>query len=342
MKRKIFRVIKYALLTGIAAFLFFIFCPRQYRVPRQEELKGMQYWNLPTGSRIAYVFIPAQGVKKPFPVIYLHGGPGGFISDGIVERFRLLPKNGFDVYLYDQIGSGHSDRLENIEEYTAGRHKRDLEEIVKKTGSKKVILIGQSWGAILAALYVADNPGKVEKLIFTGPGPIYPIRKELESIVAPDSLHLKEPLFSNRQANEKTENLRSKVVFLLAKIFGYKLASDKEMDDFQTLLANETNKTTVCDTSKAGKAKGGGGYYVRILTLRSLFEMRDQRPKLKNSPVPLFIMRGQCDNQKWGFITEFLVLFPHHRLVIIPNAGHAISVEQPELYRTTLLDFLNE
>ena len=37
-----------------------------------------KYWQLPTGSRIAYSeFDPPQGVAvKPEAIVYLHGGPG--------------------------------------------------------------------------------------------------------------------------------------------------------------------------------------------------------------------------------------------------------------------------
>jgi proline iminopeptidase len=342
MKNWIFRIVVYCLVFGAAVLLFLIFCPRSYDVPRITAVKGMQYWTLRTGSRISYVFLPAKGQKRPCPVIYLHGGPGGCITDATVERFVPIAENGFDVYLYDQVGSGHSARLENIEEYTAERHKRDLEEIVKKTGSQRVILIGQSWGAILATLFVADNPDKTERLIFTGPGPIYPPKREMETLAPPDSLHLRKPLYSNWLAGKKVENLRTRTVFLLAKIFGWKLASDNEMDDFQTALSAETNRSMVCDTSRTVKAKGGGGYYVRILTMRSLYELPDPRAKLVNCRVPLFIMRGQCDNQAWGAVAEYLDFFPCHRLVIIPGAGHGISIEQPGLYLETMLAFLTE
>ncbi|MFZ4521960.1 MAG: alpha/beta fold hydrolase [Bacteroidales bacterium] len=342
MRKKIFRMIFFFLLVSIAVFLLLVFYPRSYPVPSMQPRKSNLFWTLSTGSRIAYTFIPAKGIKTAYPVIYLHGGPGGFITDATVDRFIPVAEQGFDVCLYDQIGSGHSERLENINEYTVSRHVRDLDEIIKNIGSTKVILIGQSWGAILACLYVVDHPDKVERMIFTCPGPIYPIRKELKSIVPPDSLQMRKPIFSNRQANEKTENLRSKAVFLWAKIFGRKLASDKEMDDFQTLLSNETNKSTVCDTSKSVKAKGGGGYYVEIMTISDLFSLPDPRPRLKNCQIPLFIMKGQCDSQLWGWTTEYLELFPHHKMVVIPNAGHSVSIEQPALYMKTLLEFLNE
>jgi proline iminopeptidase len=340
MKKNIVRLIKGAFFLSICILFFLVFIPRTYKVPSQQIRKSTKYWNLVTGSKIGYTLVSAKGIRKPNPVIFLQGGPGGCISDRNIEILGQLSNDGFDVYLYDQIGSGHSDRLENIVEYTADRHKRDLEEILKKIGSEKLILIGQSWGSVLATLFIADNPGKVEKLILTGPGPIYPIRQELKNLKTPDSLNLREPIFSNNQANKKSNNLRTKFVSFLVRKFHIKLASDHEMDDFATLFSNETNKSTVCDTSIAAKSKGGSGYYAQIMTMQSLSEVKDPRPKLMNSKVPILLMKGQCDNQKWGFATEYLELFPNHKLVVIPNAGHSISVEQPELYLKTIRDFL--
>jgi proline iminopeptidase len=338
MKKKVFGIFSLSLAS---IFLFYAFFPKTYIVPPLQKREDVQYWSSPTGSKIAYSHISAKGVKKQYPIIYLHGGPGGCISDAVITSLTPLSENGYDIYLYDQIGSGQSDRLKNIKEYTAERHKKDLEEIVQKIGIEKIIIIGQSWGALLATLFVADNPNKVEKLILTGPGPIYPVNKDLINSKAPDSLHIKQPLFSNKEGNEKVTNLRCQTVSLWARIFERKLASDKEMDDFQTVLANETNKSIVCDTAKTPNVKGGNGYYVHIMTMRSLNDIQNPRPKLQNSKTPLFIMRGQCDNQKWGCIPDYLDVFPNHQLVIIPDAGHSIAVEQPQLYLKTLRAFLN-
>lgn len=341
MKKKLFRFIKYTLLLCIVIFLLLVFLPRTYDVPQLQKRESTQYWDLPTGSKIGYTLVSAKSIKKPYPIIFLQGGPGGFISDRNIKMLAPLSEDGYDVYLYDQIGSGQSDRLKNINEYTADRHKKDLEEIIKKIGAGKVFLIGQSWGAILAVLFIADNPGKVEKVIFTGPGPIYPLHEQLSKIDPPDSLHLVKPVSTNADANKKADNVRKRFTAYLAIAFGIKLASDKEMDDFQT-YQDGFNKATVCDTSKAPKAQGGGGFYSQVMTFNSLNETKDPRPKLKDSEIPVLIMKGQCDNQKWGYVTEYLELFPIHQLAIIPNAGHSISVEQPELYLETIRGFLNK
>ena len=342
MRKNLFTFIKYALLLCVAVYLLIAFIPRIYDVPQLQKREGTQYWDLPTGSKIAYTLVAAKGTKKPHPIIYLQGGPGGFISNRNIKILAQLSEDGYNIYLYDQIGSGQSDRLTNINDYTADRHKKDLEEIIKKIGAEKVILIGQSWGAILATLFIADNAEKVQRVIFTGAGPIQPMRQELLSTHPPDSLNLRKPPYSNNEANDKSKNVRTNVVSFLAKSFGIKLASDREADDFQTYLNNELNKATVCDTSNALKAEGGGGFYAQVMTVRSFSEIKDPRPKLKGSKIPILIMKGQCDNQPWGFVNEYLELFPNHQLKIIPDAGHSISVEQPEFYLKTIRDFLNQ
>jgi proline iminopeptidase len=129
-----------------------------------------------------------------------------------------------------------------------------------------------------------------------------------------------------------------------ARHFGKKLASDEEADDFCAYLSMLVDRSTVSDTAKLAlmKLTPGTGFYSMIMTARSFGRTPDPRPKIRNSPVPILVIKGQYDNQKWGFTHEYLDLFPHHRLVVIPGAGHSISAEQPELFLRTVRDFLRE
>jgi proline iminopeptidase len=338
--KNLLKIIGILLLMGLVILVCIIFLPKNHDVPQFQKRNCTKYWSLKSGSEIAYILIGAKGEKKPYPVIFLQGGPGGPIYDRNIKALKPLSEDGYDVYLYGQVGSGFSNRLENINEYTAIRHKKDLEEIVGLIGSEKVILIGQSWGAILAVLYAADNPEEIEKIIFTSPGPILPIKKELANVKAPDSLNLKNPNYSNAQANQQAQNLRMNFASFLAKNFGIKLASDKEADDFQTYLDSFLSKSTVCDTSISLKAEAGGGFYAQIMTVNSFKEIPNPRPKLQNSEIPILVMKGQCDNQKWGYTNEYLEIFPNHKLLVIPDAGHSISIEQPDSYINAIREFL--
>src|SRR4051812_8675853 len=197
MNRRYRQVLRYGLIITIVILFADIFVPRTYNVPPLKRKAGTSFWQLSTGSKIAYLFFAARGNKKSCPIIFLHGGPGGHISNRFVNIARSFTADGYDVYLYDQVGSGLSSRLDNISDYTVNRHIQDLNEIIKNTGSSKAILIGQSWGAILATLFTADHPASVEKLILTSPGPLYPINKQLVSERLPDSVILRRPFYTN-------------------------------------------------------------------------------------------------------------------------------------------------
>jgi proline iminopeptidase len=342
MAKKILKIIGYSLLIGTLVFLFKMFYPKNYDVPPFEKRTNTQYWNLVSGSKIDYSFISASGQKKPSPIIYLHGGPGGHITNYDIHIFNSIADSGYDVYLYDQIGSGQSERLDDVKDYTVERHIEDLKEIIQKLNSKKVILVGQSWGGILAALFAAGNADKIDKIIFTCPGPVYPIHQNLANVQPPDSIHLTKPFYTNAQGNKKANNIRTKAMAFFATRFGRKIASDKEADEFATYLNYEVDKSTVCDTSNILKKDAGSGFYSSVMTFSSLIKIPDRRAKMKQLTIPVLVMKGECDNQKWGFTNEYLELFKNSELKIIPGAGHFISVEQPQLYTKTILGFLNK
>ena len=342
MKRNIIKIIAYSLFVFALIILFKIFYPRRHSVPIFQKRNSTQYWNLLNGSKIGYTFISVSGPRKSFPIIYLHGGPGGHITDYDIKIFRSIADSGYDVYLYDQTGSGQSERLADIGDYTVERHIEDLKEIIEKINSKKVILVGQSWVGMLAALFAVDNTDKINKIIFTCPGPVYPVRQNLANIQPPDSIHLRRPFYTNEQGNDKADNLRTKAIKFFATKFSTKLASDKEADNFASYLNYEVDKSTICDTVNILKEDAGSGYYAGIMTFNSLLKIKDPQTKIKALTLPVLIMKGQCDNQQWGFTNEYMSLFKNSELKIITDAGHFISVEQPELYIKTILNFVNK
>jgi proline iminopeptidase len=328
------------ILIGIVVLSAKVFIPRNYPVPKLEMRAGTQYWDLPTGSKIAYTLIPGKNEKKPFPIIFLQGGPGAPIYKRNIELLSPLAENGYDVYLYDQVGCGFSRRLDDITEYTAERHKQDWECIVEKIGADKVILIGQSWGAILAVMYLAENSGKAEKIIFTGPGPILPVNQSLANAPVPDSLHFEKPEYTNAMANNQAQNMRTWLMKFCALKFGKKLAFDEEADNFQTYLDSFLRKSTYCDTLNLPPAEPGGGYYCQIMTVKSFNQINGLRQKLAYCPIPILVIKGECDNQPWGFTNEYLQIFKNCKLIVLIGEGHNVSASGYEIYIKSILNFL--
>ena len=118
------------------------------------------------------------------------------------------------------------------------------------------------------------------------------------------------------------------------------MASDKEVDEYADFLDSKMYKSALCDTSITLAARGGSGFFASIMTYKSLFLLNDFRSKMKGINIPVLVMKGQCDNQPWGATNEYLSLFPNHKFVLIPNAGHFINVEQHEMYIREIKNFL--
>lgn len=334
-------IIRLTLLILLIVFSYKVFWPRHYNVQSRKRDINTSFWKLTTGSTIGYTYLSPTAIKtKAYPIIYLHGGPGGAISTQVIDDLKPLCNLGFKLYFYDQVGSGASNRLSDISEYTVQRQLDDLHEIISKINSVKVILIGQSWGSVLAAAYVAKHPERIDKIVFTSPGPIYPINNAAINIPAPDSFGIRAPLYTNKAANESSTNIRIKAITFFATHFGKKIALDKEVDEYADFLDAKANKSALCDTSIHLIKGGSNGFFASIMTYKSILLLKDFREKIKGVNMPVLILKGQCDNQPWGATNEYLSLFPNHKFVLIPNAGHFINVEQHEKYISEIKNFL--
>jgi proline iminopeptidase len=78
---------------------------------------------------------------------------------------------GRTLITYDQRGGGRSDIVTDPKLLTAAAHVRDLEAMKQHFQINQMTLIGFSWGAGLAALYTADHPQAVKRLLLIAPLP---------------------------------------------------------------------------------------------------------------------------------------------------------------------------
>jgi proline iminopeptidase len=103
-------------------------------------------------------------------VVVVHGGPGSDYR--YILNCRDLAGEGFYVIFYDQRGSGLSKR-EPKSSYTLQVMQDDLSGVIahyRTSVDQKLILLGQSWGAILATAYINQNPAAIDGLILSEPG----------------------------------------------------------------------------------------------------------------------------------------------------------------------------
>jgi len=84
-------------LLGILVFVVTVLVPVGDPRRPPAPVAGQRFWDLPTGSRIAYVERPAGGRPRPTPVVFVHGGPGIADMAGDTASFGQLTADGYDV-----------------------------------------------------------------------------------------------------------------------------------------------------------------------------------------------------------------------------------------------------
>ncbi|MFC6289780.1 proline iminopeptidase [Levilactobacillus angrenensis] len=101
----------------------------------------------------------------PTPLLLLHGGPGS--THNYFEGFdQLVAQTGRPVVMYDQLGCGRSSMPDDPSLWRAETWVAELTALRQYLSLKRVHLLGQSWGGMLAIIYLCDQqPAGIQSLI---------------------------------------------------------------------------------------------------------------------------------------------------------------------------------
>ena len=319
--------------AAAAAVLLFIALDEVPVPPPPAPMLETTYWDLPTGSRLAVYHYPAAGEPAEAPMVYLHDGPGFAVlppERGFYRRFADL---GFDVYLYDRVGTGRSDRLADVEAYGVTRDIADLDAVRNRLGVHEMILVGQGAGAELAARYLARYPERVRQAVFHSPTPLAnePFFRNYGRTAAPTGLH---PVFEPR-------------LLLAANLTPYgpeaaqNLASQEEM---RVLLERSFDpRSWVCagDGERAPVVEHPGfNAYVELRTEITERSLPDPRPSLDENLTPTLILAGECDYLPWDVIHQYQEALLNEAVFYVEDAGHMIHLTEADLMAEVMAAFL--
>jgi proline iminopeptidase len=322
-------------IAGIAVLAFVALEPLADPVP-PTPASDVRYWELATGSRIAYTHYAASAGTGDTPLVYLHDGPGLAVLGPEREFYRQFANDGFDVYLYDRAGTGHSDRLESIGAYGMEREIADLDAIRSELGVNELILIGQGAGAELAARYLSRYPERVRKAVLHSPTPLWNDDQFFQNYARTGSAIGPSPVLEPR-------------LLLAAALASYgpkaaqNLASQEEMGVF---LAHSFNpKTWVCarHSERAPMIDGAEfNYYVQLRTELTTRSLPDPRPRLADNLTPSLILAAECDYIPWDVILQYKEALLNETVFYFEDAGHMINATQPSRMAGVIRAFLIE
>jgi len=268
------------------------------------------------------LYVEQQG--EGIPMVVINGGPGG-THHCFHPWFSKAAKFSKVIY-YDQRGCGQSGYCEG-DGYTFCQAVNDLDLLRQKLGIDKWILCGYSYGGALAQFYAATYPENVKGMVLIG------------SVTLLDS-----GMSGNtRQQDYISDEERQKISEI------YALYGAKKLTPFQFLY----NKTLNGDWKRQHFYKPTKEEAIRA----ALYEWKHDngfnrkvgddytRYSFKgfffDSPVPTLICEGKWD-LTWGEEKRevFRKSQPNAQYAFFENSGHSIFSEEPDLFFSTLKDFM--
>lgn len=138
-------------------------------IPSDTSQPGtVRYIDIETTSGVYKVFTKKIGDNPTAKVLLLHGGPA--MTTEYMECFsEFLPKAGYEMYYYHQLGSHLSDQPDNDDLWTLERFVEEVEQLRKALGLDKenFYVIGNSWGGILGLQYALKYQRNLKGLVIS-------------------------------------------------------------------------------------------------------------------------------------------------------------------------------
>ncbi|GAA4621786.1 hypothetical protein GCM10023196_011500 [Actinoallomurus vinaceus] len=324
--------------VGVAAALTASVCvptvPTERRYPAALPFVATQHWNLATGSRVAvYHYPPAPGaIRHPTPFVYLNGGPVRGISVLDHRFLRLLARQGYDVYTYEQAGGGRSDLLP-MEQYTISRPVGDLAAFIDHLGKGRVDVLGFSSGGVVLTRALADPhvAAHVHRAIIAEPGPMDGPTARITGQKGRPSARGLAPAMTGPRS---TRVPRYAVAFGLMRLGlltpGTGLigqaegdnafrAADLGSDTASGYCARDAHRIPTEDTAQNFSFSAAASLHAE----RTVKDSPSIAPQLRRSRTPAMLMIAECSAQVRQWETTVLAEDPAiQRTQYMPGVGH--------------------
>jgi proline iminopeptidase len=260
-------------------------------------------------------------------VVMLHGGPGGDYR--AIRPLRVLADDGYRVVFYDQRANGLSPREVPTEALTLQGSVADLHRVIETVaGDDRVALIGHSWGGMIGAYYLDAHPERVAAAVLMEPGVL--TSQELQDFIAALT-----PAFNLATLKRvvgawlEARHIKGPDEDAGADYFLERLMMAPGPDNAMNAYWCDGVPPPGSDHWRSGARANQGVISAAerpdgTLAMPPLDHLHDY-------PGEVLLLSGECntligpERQR-----EHLPLFGHARLVVIPDAGHYMHLDQPD------------
>ena len=281
------------------------------------------------GARLAY---RVMGDGAGAPALFIHGGPGSTSCDFVYAMRGLLETR--PVVLYDQVGSGYSSRIpaEQLDDFTDfDRFLEEIDALRAELDLSELHLVGSSWGSAVALEYLLEGNAQ-GVLSVTFAGPYFSTERWIDD--------------TDRLVASLSESSRDAIA---AAVASGEFDTQAFQDANTEFMANYGIRTPLdqidwvdCDFQPSGNSglyehMWGPSEFVSTGLLRDY----DRIERLTELELPTLFLIGEFDEPSPETVAEYQSMVTGSQVEIIPEAGHASYVDQPEIFNEVLTRFLS-
>ena len=253
-------------------------------------------------------------------------GPQVVIIPGrlfLADSFRELASADRTIILYDMRNRGASARVEDGALLNIIEDVRDLEAVRAHFGAERFTPIGFSYLGVMTALYAAEHPERVERLVQIGPAPRdfdteYPAQETAgEDTLPPEA-------FAARDLARQRRNVEG--------VTQQQMCADERAFSAYVLVGDPANRGRLMDPCQhenewpESLIRHFGFHFADIQTRdfpAETFTGLDQ---------PTLVVHGTLDrNAPYGAGREWARTFPDARLITVEGGAHAVWADDPRV-----------
>lgn len=274
------------------------------------------------GGRVWYRI---AGAGDATPLLILHGGPGA-TSDYLLPLEQVAADR--PVVFYDQLGSGRSDRPEDVSLWQVDRFVRELQQMRDALGLEEVHLLGHSWGSMLAMDYMLTRPQGVKSLIFSSPA--LNVRRwaadtrQLVTELPPET----QAVIAEHEAAGTTDSPE------------YQAAV---MEFYHRFLSRSEPWSPHLEATLQGFNFDIYGimWGPSEFTATGVLKDYDREAELPTLDLPVLFTAGRYDEARPDTVRHFQSLVPGAELMIFEESAHMPMLDEPVVYADAIREYLD-
>jgi proline iminopeptidase len=293
------------------------------------------------------IFVFQEGLG--LPAIVVAGGPG--IPPAGTWPGLAAFEHRYRFTYYHQRGSGRSDRPVDRLALAAfpvqaalldgavglARQIQDIEELRRALGAEKVLLVGHSFGGFLAALYAAEFPDRVGKLLLLAPADVLRLPSK------DGGLYERVKVLLRGTGMERAYQAWMRRQFNYGSLFRMSEAELAALNgEFYVFwnAAQEKLRPAWGAEAPLMDASGPGGWIQQACFL-SMGSAHDYTAALRGIVASTLIIQGDADAAGTSCGRVYAQAIPGARLVAAQGAGHFIQAD-PVRFPALVKEFLEE